>query len=794
MWQNNVKIAVRNLFKNKVYSFINIGGLAIGLAAFLAISLYIQGELSYDRFHQNFNHLYRLTEIQKQADGYHPVAVTPGPLAPSLLTEYAEIEQAVRIGQWNALLQIDTSTIESKSTLIVEHSFFKMFDFKLLHGDTATVFNNPDEIIISESIAKRFFGENWREASILGKILMLNSELPNTIVGVVQDPPTHSNIQFEVLLPFKSIEKYDEWSSKWNSNSYHTYLQLRPDTDVAAFEHKIANHIAKYDANNEATLHLQPLSAVYLYSKFDFGSDWGKRGDIFSIRVFFTLGIVLLLIAIFNFINLATARAIKRAREVGIRKSVGAQRYSLIGQFLGESLLMTTLAVLLALLLTTPTLTLFNDLIDKDITIPSDQPQFWVILAAGTVLIGLLTGGYPAFFLSAYRPSQVLKGIVDARSGLGFRKTLVVGQFILSLTLGIGAVIIYQQLNFVQNKKLGFDQSQLLFVRLKGDTRDKSAILKEELSKIPAISAVTATTSNLVDVSNSSTVEWEGQAPNDEFLITQMNIDANFMATTGMSLASGRNFSAAIAGDTTDKFGRYMLNETAAQRMGYTNESVLGKKVKFWGFEGEIIGVLKDFHFRPLNKTIEPFIFRFRPKEFYFDLLVKLTPNDMPTTIAAIEQAYKKVDTDHPFSYGFVDQSLETQYKAEQRTGRTVLYFAILTIFISCLGLFGLVAFAAEQRTKEIGVRKVLGASVASVVGLLSKDFLKLVLIALVIASPIAYTLMQKWLADFAYRIDIQWWMFVLAGAVAMVIAFLTVAGQAVRTAMVNPVKSLRND
>jgi ABC-type antimicrobial peptide transport system permease subunit len=305
---------------------------------------------------------------------------------------------------------------------------------------------------------------------------------------------------------------------------------------------------------------------------------------------------------------------------------------------------------------------------------------------------------------------------------------------------------------------------------------------------------VTATTSNLVDVSNSSTVEWEGQAPNDEFLITQMNIDANFMATTGMSLASGRNFSAAIAGDTTDKFGRYMLNETAAQRMGYTNESVLGKKVKFWGFEGEIIGVLKDFHFRPLNKTIEPFIFRFRPKEFYFDLLVKLTPNDMPTTIAAIEQAYKKVDTDHPFSYGFVDQSLETQYKAEQRTGRTVLYFAILTIFISCLGLFGLVAFAAEQRTKEIGVRKVLGASVASVVGLLSKDFLKLVLIALVIASPIAYTLMQKWLADFAYRIDIQWWMFVLAGAVAMVIAFLTVAGQAVRTAMVNPVKSLRND
>jgi putative ABC transport system permease protein len=794
MWKNNIKIALRNLFKNKVYSLINIGGLAIGLAAFLAISLYIRGELNYDRFHRNFNNIYRLTEIQKQADGYHPVAVTPGPLAPSLVSEYAEIEYAGRIGQWSALLQIDTSTIESKSTLIVEHSFFKMFDFKLLYGDTATVFNHPDEIILSESIAKRFFGENWRNASILGKILMLNNEQPHTIVGVVQNPPTNSNMQFEVLLPFKDLEKYDEWSNKWNSNSYHTYLQLRPDTDVAAFEHKIANHIAKYDANNEATLHLQPLSAVYLYSKFDFGSDWGKRGDIFSIRVFFTLGITLLLIAIFNFINLATARAIKRAREVGIRKSVGAQRYSLIGQFLGESLLMTTLAVLLAILLTQPALSLFNNLIDKDITMPTDQPQFWVILAAGTILVGLLTGGYPAFFLSAYRPSQVLKGIIDARSGLGFRKTLVVGQFILSLTLGIGAVVIYQQLNFVQNKKLGFDQSQLLFVRLKGETRDKSAILKDELSKIPTITSVTATTGNLVDVSNSSTVEWEGQTPNDEFLITQMNIDANFMTTTGMSLASGRNFSAEIAGDTTDKFGRYMLNETAAKRMVYTNESVLGKKVKFWGLEGEVIGVLKDFHFRPLNKTIEPFIFRFRPKEFYFDLLLKLAPNDMPTTIAAIEEAYKKVDADHPFSYGFVDQSLETQYKAEQRTGRTVLYFAILTIFISCLGLFGLVAFAAEQRTKEIGVRKVLGASVASIVGLLSKDFLKLVLIALIIASPMAYALMQRWLADFAYRIDIQWWMFAFAGLVAITIAFLTVAGQAVRSAIVNPVKSLRNE
>ncbi len=790
----NIKIALRNLFKNKVYAFINIGGLAVGLAACLAIGLYVADEYSYDHFHQNFDHIYRITEIQKQADGLHPVAVTPGPLAPALEKDFAEIIRTTRVGNWSALLQTGQKSIEPKSTLIVENSFFKMFDFKLLLGNPETVFLNPDELIISESLAEQFFGKDWRNTPVLGSTVMLNTSIPIAIAGVVENVPAHSHLQFDALLPFKYLEKYDEWSNRWNSNNYHTYLQLTPETNATAFEKKIRSQIALYDNGNDAILRLQPLSDIYLHSKFDFETDFGKRSDIFYVQVLLAVGLIVLLIAMINFINLSTSRSTRRAREVGVRKSVGARRQSLITQFLSESLLMTSLAVGLSLFLAEAALPLFNEVADKEMVIPFGSPDFWLLALGATALIGLLAGLYPAFFLSAFQPSKVLKGIFKDRSGAGFRETLVVGQFTLSVALGIATIVIYQQLNFMQNKNLGFDQSQLMFLRLKGDTRNKSALLKEELSKVPGIATVAATTNNLVDVSNSSNIEWEGQTAQNEFLITQMNIDADFLKTTGAQMVSGRNFSADIPGDTTDVLGRYIVNETAAKQMGYTNESALGKKVKFWGLEGEVIGVLKDFHFRPLSKVIEPFIFRFRPKESYFNMLIKTNSGDIPGTIAAIENVYKKIDTNNPVTYGFVDQDLEAQYRAEQRTGSIVLYFSILAVLISCLGLFGLAAFTAEDRTKEIGIRKVLGASVAGITGLLAKDFLKLVVIAVALATPVAWYFMQQWLADFAYRIEIQWWMFAVAGLMALAIAFLTVGFQSVKAALANPVQSLRSE
>jgi ABC-type antimicrobial peptide transport system permease subunit len=498
------------------------------------------------------------------------------------------------------------------------------------------------------------------------------------------------------------------------------------------------------------------------------------------------VGLIVLLIALFNFVNLATAHASTRAREVGVRKSIGAHQRGLIGQFLGESVLLAVLAVMVSLLLAEVALPWFNQLTNRQLYIPHEQIGFWLSVAGTTLLVGLLAGTYPAFFLSSFRAVNTLKGIKVRPRGISFRKALVVMQFALSVVLIISTLVIYRQLRFVQNKKLGFDQSQLMYLRLKGDARGKAAVFKNELVKQMGVSAVTANTNNLVDVANSSYLEWEGQTPDTEFLITQMNTDPQFLTTTGIKLVAGRNF--ATATDTSDLMGRYLVNETAAKRMGCTNQTVLGKKVKFWGLTGEVIGVVKDFHFRPLSTAIQPLIVRFRPREFYFNLLIKTQPQNLPQTVAAIEKLYKKLDPIHPIAYGFVNQDVEAQYQSQQRTGYIMLYFTVLAIFIACLGLFGLATFTAEIRTKEIGIRKVLGASVTSLTALLSKDFLKLVTIAIMIASPIAYYCMEKWLENFAYRIEISWWVFVATIILTVSLAFLTVSYQAIRTALSNPV------
>jgi predicted permease len=799
MLQNYLKIALRQLWHNRLYSLLNIGGLALGMACCLLIGLYVYDEFSYDRFHTNYDHIYRIVEKQKQPDGIFDVAVTPGPLAPALAKDFPDVEQATRVGRWPGLLTQGRQSVEPEQMLIVDASFFSLFSFPLLAGNPRAVFQSPDEIIFSEAMAKRFFGENWQKRNVLGQSVKLNNEQTLTLVGVAQNPPTRSHIQFDVLLPFKWVERYDEWGYKWNSNNYHTYVQLRPGTgseatNALAFSDKIRGRLKQYDAGNETQLLLQPLSAIYLYSTFAFQTDWGKRSDITYIRIFVAVALIVLLIAVINFVNLATARASKRAKEVGVRKTIGAQQSSLIMQFLGEALLMTGLASALSLLMADVLLPQFNDLAGKDIHIPYQLPAFWFTLATLTLIISTLTGLYPAFFLSSFRPARVLKGIVDIRAGRSFRQSLVVWQFTLSLVLAISAVFIYQQLAYMQNAKLGFDKSQLLYVRLKGDLRGKALLLKDEVRQLPGVAQVSVATSNLVDVSNETNIEWQGQIPKDEFLITQMNVDADFMNMTGMTLASGRNFSSQLTADTSSRFGTYLINETAAKRMGWTPATAIGKTVTFWGTKGKIIGVLRDFHFQPLRVAIKPFIFRFRPKDFYFTLLVKTNPGTVSRTLIDITKVYKKLDPNHPISYGFVDQDLDAQYRTEQRTGRSILYFSILTILVSCLGLFGLAAFTAEQRTKEIGVRKVLGASVASIVTLLSKDFLKLVILAVLIASPIAWWAMTTWLQDFAYKIDIAWWVFALAGLLAVSIALLTVSVQSLKAALANPMNSLRSE
>ncbi|MDO1450127.1 ABC transporter permease [Rhodocytophaga aerolata] len=795
MIANYLKVGFRNLIRQKAYSCINIGGLSIGLACCITIGLYIWDEYKFDRFHTNYRHIYRVVEQQTQAGTLYDVASTPGPLAPSLKTDFAEIQQTCRISEawWAGNLQTGEKVIEPENILVTDNSFFQVFDFKLIQGNPQKVLLHPDEVVISETLAQKFFRENWMQAgNILGRQIKLKDGRLLTLSGVAENPPLHSQIQFDVLLSCR----YDELHSdnyKWQSNDYQTYVLVSQDADVAALKEKLKNYLQKHiKLTNATTLSLQPLSAIYLYSDFDFHTDWGKRGNITYVRVFMAVGTIILLIAVFNFINLSTARAMSRAKEVGVRKAIGALRKQLIVQFLSEASSMTVIAVMLSFLLLQLFLPILNEIAGKSLAVPFTDPAFVFALLGFTLLVSLLAGIYPALYLSHFNPAKVLKGFQSQQSAQFFRQSLVVSQFALSVILITGTIVIYKQLAFMQNKNLGFDKSQLLHVYLPEELRNKASVIKTDLEKLPSIAGVASTSGNLVDVNQSTThFTWETQPPGASILITHLNIDPDFLTTTGMRLLAGRNFNPAI---TTDTSSAFIINEIAARQMSWTIEEAIGKKIRFWDVEGTVIGVVNDFHYRPMTTAIAPLLFRYWPKESISGLFVKAKPNGVKETISAIEQVHKRYNVLATLDYQFVDQMLEKQYRTEQNTARIVFYFSILAIMVSCLGLFGLATHTAERRTKEIGVRKILGASVAHIVLLFSSDFLKLVLISFVISSPIAWYALHRWLQDFAYSIRVEWWIFIVTGVLVVTITSLTVSFQAIKAAIANPVKSLRNE
>ncbi|WP_220275162.1 ABC transporter permease [Emticicia sp. BO119] len=793
MLRNYFKIAFRNLFKNKVYSFINISGLAVGIACCLAICLYVYDEFSFDRFHTNAHNLYRIVEKQNQAGTLYDVASSPGPLSPTLKAEFAEIKQYCRFDRYWGILKHDSTIIEDIDILGVDHSFFNMFSFPLLRGNVNQALLNPNEIIITESAAERFFGSQWKHSTnILGQPFQFKDKT-FTLTGIAQNPPHNSHIQFDILFSYL-LTQNDKDQYKWNNDSHYNYILLQPHTDVASLEKKIFSFMNKYRPSDKPTIRLQPMLDIYLNPDFSFQTDWQTKGSRLYIWVFISVGSIVLLIALFNFMNLSTARAMKRAQEVGVRKAIGAVRLQLVVQFLGESLLLTLLSVISAIGLLILFLPLLNEIAAKSLTIPFAEPGFWLVIIGFTLLISFLAGMYPAFYLSGFQPVKVLKGVFNVQSGQLFRRTLVVSQFTMSVMLVTGAIVIYKQLTFMQNRSLGFDKSQLLSTWIRPELHNKIQMIKADLQQQSSIAQVTLTTGNLVDMNNSTyDFSWEGQAPGEGMVITHANSDPEFLKTTGMKLIAGRNFDPKIASDTTDA---YLINETAAKRMKWTPEQALGKTITFWQNKGKVIGVLKDFHFRPLTAAIEPFLLRYWPhgQYNYNNFLIKTRPDMNHEGIVALEQIYKKYNSIMPPYYEFVDQSLENQYRTEQRTSKVVFYFSALAILVSCLGLFGLVTFTAEQRTKEIGTRKVLGATVTNIVTLLSKDFLQLVVLAIIIASPLAWFLMNQWLADFAYKTNFEWWIFALSGFLAIVIALITVSFKAIRAALINPVKSLRSE
>ncbi|WP_206513006.1 ABC transporter permease [Larkinella soli] len=792
MVRNYLKIAWRNLWNNKVYSGINVAGLSIGLTCCLAIGLYIWDEYRFNRFHTHAADIYRVVESQNQAGTIYHVAVSPGPLAPALKTEFAEIIGTCRVGSRGGVLQVGEKRIEPSAMRVVDNSFFSLFDFPLVRGNPRRALLGPDEVVISETVAERLFGADWRQSGrLLGQPMRFGKDRILTLAGVIRNAPANSSLQFDVLLSMRHDE-LQQRNFQWGSNNYHTYLQLRPGTDVSALGAKLENYLTERKHSANTTLALQPLHDLYLFSNFDFRTDWNPTGSIAYLRIFAVVGLMVLFIALFNFVNLATARASRRAREVGIRKAVGALRSQLVTQFLGEAMLTTLLSVVLSLGLLWIALPVLNALTGKSLSVPVGEPYFGLGIAVFILLVGLLAGLYPAFILSRFQPVRVLKGVFDHRSGQLFRRVLVVVQFTFSVVLVIGAILIYRQLRYIQDKDLGFDQSQLLSVRLKNDLPGRVALMKADLRQESSVASVAGTSTDLVDViSSTSAVDWTGKQPGQELLVTQMNVDPDFLNATGMKLMTGRNFDAAILTDTTSA---YLINATAARQMGWTPRKAVGKELSLWDVKGRVIGVVNDFHFRPLTATIEPCLFRYRPSETFSRLLVKTRPGRVREAISAVERIYKKYERETAPQYTFVDQELERQYRTEEQTGRIVLYFALLAIFVSCLGLFGLVTFTAEQRTKEIGIRKVLGASVGSIVLLLSKDFLKLVFIAVAIASPIAWYVMKQWLQDFAYRINIDGWVFGLSATLALLIALLTISFKSIKAALTNPVTSLRSE
>jgi putative ABC transport system permease protein len=792
MLRTHLKMAWRSILKGKVYSIINISGLAIGIACTLTIALYISDEYSYDRFHENHQEIYRVVEIQDHEGDLHPVAATPGLLAEALKRDYAEIIKTCRVScPVSAIFSLDKTNIESSEVIAADHSFFSLFDFRMVMGNAETALLEPDEIVITEKVAAQLFGIAWRtDHAVLGRQLIINNSDILTVAGVAQDCPANSHIQFDVIVSMKYEElQRPYYFSDWQNHNYHTYIQVRPGTNASVLEEKLKDYLLPLKTWSKPTLWLQALDKIYLHSRFDYG-DWVKTSSILYLRIFMAVGAIVLLIAVFNFVNLSTARATQRAKEVGVRKVIGAVHRQLVHQFLTETFVMTLLSMIIAVTLVFMFVPMLNEISEKTISVPV-TPFGGFVLLGTTVVLSFLAGIYPSFLLSNFQPVKVLKGFFRTAVGQVFRRTLVVTQFSFSVILMLGAIVIYAQLIFMQEKDMGFDKEQLIFLRLKNQLFSQAKMLKEDLLSQSSIQAVAATSHDLLEVKGSThAVAWEGKGPDDSFPMSHMNVDPDFLITTGITLLSGRDFDPKLSSDSTS----WLINEAAIKRMGWTPKEAVGKSMQLWGTQGTVVGVVKDFHFRPLTASIEPMLFRYwsgDPLNFK-GLFIRTTPGRVTEAIAVIERLYKKYESQTIAQYTFVDESLSRSYRVEQNTGRTVLYFSILAILVSCLGLFGLTTFSTGQRTREIGIRKVLGADVLNVVTMLSRDFMSLVGIAIVMALPLGWWMMERWLQTFAYHIEVQWWMAVSVTAVVASIALLTMSAQTIRTAVANPVKALK--
>jgi len=805
MIKNYLRSAFRNIARHKFISFINIFGLTIGLTCCLLILTYIVKELSYDKFNHNAPNIYRVSRSFNTADGIvnlHLGAVAP-PFGPLLKNEFPDIKKVTRLfPNGDVVLRYKDKLLTEKGSYFADENFLSFFDLKTVAGDPKTALSEPYTVMMTEDMAHKYFGNE----DPINKEIRLDNQFNFKVTGIFKPFPPNSQMHPQMLMSFNTLNDDKVYGrnalrTNWGNNSFFTYLLLpdnynidRISSQFPAFIDKYMNSPGQPRQSKFTQLHIQRFLDIHLHSHLD--DEVEQNGDIKRVYIFSAIALFILLIACINYMNLSTARSTLRAKEIGIRKVIGAQQKEIITQFLSESVLITYFSLVLALILTWALLPLINQLSELGLSIDSlFKPSILVSVLLLPLIIGLISGIYPAIFMSSFKPIKVLKGILKVGSGnISFRKVLVVVQFSISIILIVATTIVFQQLRYIQNKSLGFNKDHL--VTLGGIPANQFEAFRADVLRDPSVKDIGRSSripsGRLLDDQGASVFDGDKPLP-VKADIKCINTDYGFIPTYGIKMMAGRNFSRDFATDSNN----FVINESTVSVLGWKSpENAIGKDMSYGGVKGKVIGVVKDFHFESLHQNIIPLLMEMPSfaNNSYRRVTVKIDGNHVNAALATLEQTWKKYQPETPFEYSFLDERFQKLYNSEQEQGNLFTIFSCLAIFIACLGLFGLSAFTISQRVKEIGVRKVLGASIPQIVTELSKDFLKLVIVAAVIALPIAWYAMSKWLLDFAFRVSIQWWVFLMAGVIALIIAFATISYQSIKAAMANPVKSLRSE
>jgi len=788
MIRNFFLATIRNISRNKGFTFINVAGLAIGLAASLMITLWVQEELSYDRFHKNAGNIYRVEEDQFYSGERYHVNVTPHPSGPVWKEKIPEITDQTRINRLQRILFRRGDNVFFESSVVAADSgLFRIFTLPFESGDPETALSAPHSIVLSEELAGKYFGDD----NPVGQTITLENRFQFTVTGVMKDIPGNSIFTFKGVIPYSFLREIGASNDIWGSNSILTFVQLEKGSDTKEVNKKLTDVVLEYLPQTTTKYVLFPFQDIHLHSQFGYGEN---RGPVIAILIFTLIAVFILLIACFNFINLATAKASSRSKEIGIRKVAGADRKSMIFQFMSESFMLVTASMIIALLLVGLLLNAFNNVSGKNFTL-SDlfQLKFIISFIVAGLLSGFISGIYPALYLSSFKPVSVLKGETVSGKGNGrLRQILVVIQFSLSILIATAAIFMNQQLRFLQEKDLGFEKKDLICIPMPQDMKGKYYSFKDELVKETLISGVTASRVNPVMIgSNSGGASWPGKDPEKSVLIGVNGVDYDYLETMKMELVSGRDFSRDFPGDMArDTTGNFLVNEEVGKIMNIGDP--VGTSFRFMGLNGTIVGVLKNFHFKGADQPIEPMAFALGGTRFLDYILIRLTPGKTEESIKSVEKIWHEIIPEFPIHYTFIEQDYENLFRSEMRLIALLKYFTVLALIIASLGLYGLSAYSTERRSNEIGIRKVMGADSSSVIITMAREFMVLVLISIFIALPLGWLVVENLLKQFAYRIEPGIIVFAIIGAGALIIALFTVSFQAFKAARINPVNALK--